>query len=312
MAEVTNVYVVSKRDNQFGVHIVTTQPTLFVSGASGHLGRLVIAALQSRGYDGKIIAGTRDPSKLADLKGVEVRKADFTDKAGLVSALAGVDRFLIISTDQIGTRLAGHLVAVEAAKAAGVKEIAYTSMPNPEPTSAITFAPEHFGTEEAIKASGIPYTILRMNWYTENLLGSLPGALASGKWYSSAAGGRTGYVSRIDCARAAAGALLLPAANKTHTVTGPAAVSNAEIAAIATRLTGKPLELVEVDDASLAAGAKAAGVPDFVVDNFIVAFDRNAREGKVDLATDALETLWGTKPESVEAVLVAHKAALAA
>jgi len=231
MAEVTNVYVVSKRDNQFGVHIVTTQPTLFVSGASGHLGRLVIAALQSRGYDGKIIAGTRDPSKLADLKGVEVRKADFTDKAGLVSALAGVDKFLIISTDQIGTRLAGHLVAVEAAKAAGVKEIAYTSMPNPEPTSAITFAPEHFGTEEAIKASGIPYTILRMNWYTENLLGSLPGALASGKWYSSAAGGRTGYVSRIDCARAAAGALLLPAANKTYTVTGPAAVSNAEIAA---------------------------------------------------------------------------------
>ena len=209
-----------------------TSPTLFVSGASGHLGRLVIAALQSRGYDGKIIAGTRDPSKLADLKGVEVRKADFTDKAGLVTALAGADKLLIISTDQIGTRLAGHLVAIEAAKAAGIKEIAYTSMPNPEAPSPITFAPEHFGTEEAIKASGIPYTILRMNWYAHNLLGSLPNALASGQWYTSVGDGKVNYVTREDCARAAAGALLKTASNQTYTVTGPAALSAAEIAAL--------------------------------------------------------------------------------
>ena len=84
-----------------------TSPTLFVSGASGHLGRLVIAALQSRGYDGKIIAGTRDPSKLADLKGVEVRKADFTDKAGLVTALAGADK-LLISGVRLFDRFAGE------------------------------------------------------------------------------------------------------------------------------------------------------------------------------------------------------------
>jgi NAD(P)H dehydrogenase (quinone) len=291
---------------------VTTQPTLFISGASGKLGRLVVEQLLARGYQGKIIAGTRDPGKLADLKGVEVRQADFSDQDGLVKALAGADKLLLISTDTLGTRLALHKQAVAAAKAAGIKEIAYTSMPNPEPPSAITFAPEHFGTEEAIKASGIPYTILRMTWYTENLLGSVPGALASGKWYTSAAGGRTGYVSRIDCARAAAGALLVPASDKTYTVTGPAALSNAEIAAIATRLTGKPIEVVDVDDASLAAGAKAAGVPDFVIEHFIVPFDRNAREGKVNFATEAVETLWGTKPESVEAFLAANTAALGA
>jgi len=291
---------------------MSTLPTLFVSGASGHLGRLVIEQLLARGYAGKIIAGTRDPGKLADLKGVEVRQADFSDVDGLVKALAGVDKMLVISTDQIGARLENHVRAIEAAKRAGVKEIAYTSMPAPEQPSAITFAPEHFGTEEAVKASGIAYTILRMTWYTENLLGSLPSALASGQWYSSAAGGRTGYVTRLDCARAAAGALLATASNKTFTVTGPAAVSNAEIAASVTKLTGKPLAVIEVTDEQLAAGAKAAGVPEFVVDHFMVAFDRNAREGKVDVSTDAVETLWGTKPQSVEAFLAANLPALGA
>ncbi len=289
-----------------------TSPTLFVSGASGHLGRLVIAALQSRGYDGKIIAGTRDPSKLADLKGVEVRKADFTDKAGLVTALAGADKLLIISTDQIGTRLAGQLVAIEAAKAAGVKEIAYTSMPNPEAPSPITFAAEHLGTEEALKASGIPYTILRMNWYAQNLLGSLPNALAFGQWYTSVGAGKVNYVTREDCAKAAAGALLKTASNQTYTVSGPAALSATEIAKAASDASGKPLAVVNVTDEQLAAGAKAAGVPDFVIEHFIVAFDRNTREGRADVTTNAVETLWGTKPVSVAEFLKTNAAALSA
>lgn len=287
-----------------------TEPTLFVSGASGQLGRLVIEALKSRGYAGKIIAGTRDPAKLAGLTGVEVREADFTEKAGLVRALAGVDRFLLISTDQIGTRLAGHLAAVEAAKQAGVKEIIYTSMPAPEQPSAISFAPEHLGTEEAVKASGIPYTILRMNWYAENLLGSLPGQLASGHWYTSTGSGKVSNVTRADTARAAAGALLQPAANQTYTVTGPEALSSAEIAAIASEVSGRPLQVIDVSDEQLAAGAKAAGVPDFVVDHFIVAFDRNTREGKVGLVTNAVEELWGEKPATVREFLAANKAAL--
>lgn len=291
---------------------MTTSPTLFVSGASGHLGRLVLKALAERDYDGKIIAGTRDPKKLADIGGVEVRTADFNDKAGLTKALEGVDRMLLISTDEIGKRLDGHLRAIAAAKAAGIKEIIYTSMPTPEAPSAITFAPEHLGTEEAIKASGLAYTILRMTWYTENLLGSLPTNLASGQWYTSAGTGKTSYVTREDCARAAAGALLQPATNQTFTVTGPEALTNAEIAAIASDLTGKPLTVIDVTDEQLAGGAKAAGVPDFVIDNFIVPFDRNAREGKVAAVTDAVEKLWGAKPTSVRDFLSDNKAALTA
>ena len=287
-----------------------TEPTLFIGGAGGKLGRRVIDLLRQRGHAGRIIAGTRDPEKLGPLEGVEVRHADYTDPAGLESALGGVDRFLIISTDQIGTRLANHLNAVAAARAAGVKELVYTSMPAPEAPSAISFAPEHLGTEQAIKASGLRYTILRMSWYTENLLGTLPGVLARGQWYTSAGDGRVSYVSREDCARAAAGALLRPAADRTYTVTGPAALTTREIAAEASRLAGRPIAVVDVGDEQLAAGARAAGVPDFVIENFIVAFDRNTRERKVESVTDAVESLWGERPISVADVLAANRAAL--
>ncbi|WP_085026100.1 SDR family oxidoreductase [Ensifer aridi] len=285
-------------------------PTLFVSGAGGKLGGLVIEALKSRGYAGKIVAGTRHPAKLAGLSGVEVRKADFADKASLVASLQGVDRFLVISTDQVGGRLAAHLTAVEAAKEAGVKEIFYTSMPNPEAPSEIPFAHEHLSTENAIKATGIPYTIVRMGWYMENLLGILPNNLESGQWFTSTEGSKTSYTSRLDCAHAATGALLKGAENKTYTVTGPAALSNAQIAAIATEVTGKPLSVVEVSDEQLAAGAKAAGVPDFVVDHFILPFERFARAGKAALVTNAVEALWGERPLSVKEFLSANKTAL--
>lgn len=286
-------------------------PTLFVSGAGGQLGALVIDALKARGYAGKIVAGTRDPAKLAGVSGVEVRKADFADKASLVASLQGVDRFLIISTDQIGNRLAGHRAAVEAAKEAGVKEIFYTSMPNPEAPSEITFAPEHLGTEDIIRASGIRYTILRMNWYMENLLSALPNHLASGQWFTSANGGKTNYTARVDCAHAAAGALLKGAEDKTYTVTGPEALSNAQIAAIATEVTGRPLSVIEISDEQLADGARAAGVPDFVIEHFVVPFERFARAGKAEAVTDAVEVLWGGKPVSLKEFLSANKAALA-
>ena len=185
---------------------MTTQPTLFISGAGGKLGRLVVASLLEKGYAGKIIAGTRKPEELA-FPGVESRKADFTDTAGFTAALAGVDRLLLISTDALGeARRAQHLSAVAAAKAAGVKRIVYTSMPHPEPGSIIPMAADHYATEQAIKASGLDYTILRASWYAENLLGSLPQALASGKWFTSAGAGRVSYLPRVDIARAAVGA----------------------------------------------------------------------------------------------------------
>jgi NAD(P)H dehydrogenase (quinone) len=162
---------------------MTAERTLFVTGASGHLGRRVVELLLEKDA-GKIVAGTRKPEKLADLeaRGVVVRQADFEDPQGLEAALAGVDRVLIISTDAIdrpGRRLAQHRAAVAAAVSAGVKHAVYTSMPNPE-TSPVVFAPDHLGTEQALKASGVSHMILRMCWYADFLIPTLAPAVASG------------------------------------------------------------------------------------------------------------------------------------
>ncbi len=307
--------MVSKRDNQFGknfgVHIVTTQPTLFISGAGGKLGRLVVEQLLARGYAGKIIAGTRDPGKLADLKGIEVRQADFTDEAGLVKALAGVDRLLIVSTDALGdARRTQQLTAVAAAKAAGVKRIVYTSMPHPEPGSAIPMALDHYPTEQAIKSSGIDYTILRASWYAENLFGSLPGALKAGKWYTSAGEGRISYLPRVDIARAAAGALISEKpGSRVYTVTGTEAHTIPEVAAIVSDVTGKPLDVVNVTDAEVTAGMVAAGLPQHIAE-FLTTFEVGYRQGALSMVTNAVEELWGAKPQKLRDFLAANKAAL--
>src|SRR3984885_85845 len=189
---------------------MTSDRTLFVTGASGHLGRRVVELLLEKNA-GKIVAGTRTPDKLADLaaRGVVVRHADFEDPKKLEAALAGVDRALIISTDAIdrpGRRIAQHRAAVAAAVSAGVKHVLYTSMPNPE-TSPVVFAPDHLGTEQALKASGLSYTILRMCWYTDFLIPTLAPAAASGKLMAATGQGGAPYVTREDCAQAAAAAL---------------------------------------------------------------------------------------------------------
>lgn len=291
---------------------MTTSSTLFVAGAGGKLGRRVIELLLERGYNGKIIAGSRQPENL-NFPNVETRKADYGDQPGFIKALEGVDRLLLISIDVLGpSRTALHISAVAAAKAAGVRHIVYTSMPDPEPASPIPFAPEHFATEEAIKASGIAYTILRINWYAENLLNSLPSALQSGKWHTSAGTGTLAYLAREDAARAAAGALIAGDASRTLTVTGPVALTSREIAAVASEVTGKPIQVIDVTDAELAAGALAAGMPEAVVHGLIVPFDTNTRLGRVALTTNAVEMLWGAKPQELKAFLEANRPALGA
>ena len=308
--------MVSKRDNQFGknfgVYIVTTQPTLFISGAGGKLGRLVVEQLLARGYPGKIIAGTRNPEDLK-IDGVEARKADFSDVAGFTAALAGVDRLLLISTDALGeARRAQHLNAVAAAKAAGVKRILYTSIPNPDPGNPIVMAADHYPTEQAIKAAGIDYTILRTSWYAENLFGSLPQALKSGKWFTSAGNGRISYVPRVDIARAAAGALISDVpGSRVLTITGTEAHTIREIAAIATEVTGKPIEVVDVTDADITAGMLAAGLPQPVAE-LLTTFEVGYRQGALSMVTNAVEELWGTKPQKLRDFLDDNKAALAA
>lgn len=291
--------------------------TILVTGASGHLGRAVIDhLLDSQGVaPGRIVAGSRSPDTLADLtaRGVATRKVDFDDPAGLEAAFAGVGTLLIISTDALdgaGTRLRQHRTAVAAAKKAGVARIAYTSLPNAE-TSAVSFAPDHLGTERAIEATGLPHLIFRNSWYQENLFMSLPQALKSGQWYTSAGQGRTAFVARDDIAAAIAGALANPpAGSATWTLTGSEALTNDEIARLASDAVGRPIQVVHLSDDQLAGGMKAAGVPEAIVPT-LVSFDTAARAGDLGTITDDVATLSGRQPRSVSGFLAASKAALA-
>ncbi|QRI65400.1 SDR family oxidoreductase [Shinella sp. PSBB067] len=289
--------------------------TLLVTGASGQLGRLVLDALLASGKvaPASIVATTRDVARLADYaeKGVTVRAADFEDAASLDAAFAGATRALIISTDALdrpGKRLAQHKAAVAAAEKAGVRHILYTSMPQPD-DSRVTFAPDHLGTEEAIKATGIAYTILRDGWYAENLFMSLPHALQTGSWYTSSGNGRIAHITRADTAAALAGALLdAGSESRTYTLTGPESHTAEEIAAIVSAATGKPLKVVHVTDAQLAEGLKGAGLPEAFIPT-VVSFDANTREGKIAMVTDDAEKLSGRKPTSLEDFAAANKAA---
>jgi NAD(P)H dehydrogenase (quinone) len=293
--------------------------TLLVTGASGQLGRAVIHHLLDtlKVSPARIIATTRNPENLADLAahGVVIRAADFDDTASLTTAFKGADRVLIISTGEIdllhGKRLKQHQNAVTAAKQAGVSHLLYTSMPSPEPGSPVLFAGDHYGTEQAIKASGIPYTIFRNGWYQENLFMSLPHAIASGQWYTSAADGRVAHGARDDMAAAiAAGLASGTTESTTYTLTGPRAHTIAEIASLVTDITGKPIEVIQLSDEALTEGLKAAGVPEGFAP-IIVSFDTNTRSGRINMVTDTIETLSGKKPQSLKQFLEANKAALA-
>lgn len=289
---------------------------ILVTGASGQLGGLIVKHLLEDGVSpSNIIAGSRDTEKLAALaaKGIETRKIDFNDEAGLEKAFAGADSVLIVSTDALdaeGTRLKQHRAAVKAAVAAGAKRLAYTSLPAAD-VSKVTFAPDHLGTEQAIQATGLPYQIFRNSWYQENLFLSLPNAFKSGQWYTSAGEGRTAHIARDDVAAAIAAAVAKPAAaSAIYTLTGAEALTNDEIAKLASDATGKPLQVVHLTDEQLAGGMKAAGVPEGFVPT-LVSFDTAARAGNLSAVTADAEKLSGRKLKSLAEFLKENAAALA-
>jgi NAD(P)H dehydrogenase (quinone) len=290
---------------------------LFVTGASGQLGRRVLAHLLDTHQvtPARIVAGTRHPERLAEEaeRGVIVRRTDFDDEAGLAAAFAGAARVLIISTDKVevpGARLRQHRAAVTAAGRAGVKHAVYTSMMRPEPGSPIPFAPDHYGTEQALASSPLTWTLLRNCWYTDFLLFSLPAAIASGQLHTASGDAGVAYVTREDCARACAAALASESTtNETLDITGPDAVSHAELARIVSELTRKTVTCVPVTVDQLRAGLSAAGLPPPLVE-LTVAIDINTRAGNVAKVSDTVRKLTGKPPQSVRDFLAAHAAAL--
>jgi NAD(P)H dehydrogenase (quinone) len=291
-----------------------SSPRLLVTGAGGQLGRRVVELLLEAGAP-NIVAASRDPSKLAELaaRGVETRRVDFDEPASLAAAFAGVDRLLLVSTDSLdqpGRRIAQHRAAIAAAEAAGVKHVVYTSAPGARPQEGGGVIDDHFWTEQALAASAIPgWTILRHNIYAEILLMGAGQAVASGALYSATAGAGRAYVSREDCARADAEALLEGEGRRILDVSGPAAVTQDEVAALYAKLSGKPVIHHALPADALRQGLLGAGLPPSLV-AVLVDFDVAAAEGQHAIVTDVVETLTGQAPVSVAAFLEANRAAL--
>lgn len=291
-----------------------TEPTLLVTGASGNLGRRIVELLLQQG-GATVIAGSRDPGKLTDLvaKGATARTVDFDQPDTLAAAFAGVDRLVLISTDAVmvpGQRLAQHQAAVRAAEQAGVKHVVYTSTVDAEENSALLVAPDHLGTERALQQSTLGSTVLRNNYYADNLLPGLAHALQEGKWYSAAGEGSISYVTREDCAAVAAAAVASDfSGRRTLEVTGPAALPTAEVARLVTSVTGRPLEVVAVPVAGLIAGIVSSGLPEPVA-RLIASFDEAASLGVLAPLTSTVEILTGHEPQTLEAFLTAHRTRL--
>jgi NAD(P)H dehydrogenase (quinone) len=289
--------------------------TVIVTGASGHLGRLVADALLERADPSDIVLVTRHPRALRDLaeRGVTVRHGDFDDPATLADAFAGGERALLVSTVAVGRRLAQHRAAIEAASAAGVRHLVYTSFPNPGPGHPVgPIATEHGETEELLKGSGLEWTILRNATYAE--LQVMPGALAvaGGKLYTNAADGLLVPVSRQDCAAAAAAVLTTAGhAGVTYDITGPEAFSQAQLADVLSDVSGRRVELVPVGDRMLTWGLTRNGAPKPVA-RAIVAFGKAIREGYYDLVDPAVSQLIGREPRTLRDVLIASRGELLA
>jgi NAD(P)H dehydrogenase (quinone) len=296
--------------------VMSTQRTLLVTGASGHLGRRVVELLLAAGED-HIAVTTRTPDQVADLaaRGVSVRRADFDDPGSLPAAFAGVDRLLLVSTDALdrpGRRLAQHRAAISAARAAGVAHVVYTSVVNPGPESPVTLAPDHHGTELALEESGLGFTALRNSLYTDLLLHTLPRAVATGQLIAAAGAGTTAYVTREDCARAAAAVLASTSSGRRAIdVTGPESLGLADIARIAGEVAGRPVAYIPVAPDDLRAGMIGAGLPGPIADVY-VSFDVAVARGFFAQVSPAVQELTGRAPASVATFLAAHRAALLA
>lgn len=291
--------------------------TLLVTGASGHLGQLVLdfltapASPVAKGT--KIIATSRSPEKLKQYaqRGVDVRKADFDDDIdALAKSFAGADRMLMISTDTFTgplSRTKQHVRALQAAAKAGVKHVLYTGVVDAK-TSPLGLAEDHAATEVEIEKSAFAknHTILRNNFYAELLLGSLPAALASGQLFSAAKDGRIAYVARADCAKAAAHALASSfEGQRIIDVTGPEALSHADVARIAGEVSGKAVAVVPVSVEQLADGMKKAGLPAPLADLY-AGIDVAVSKGALQRVGDGVKSLTGAPPQSVKDFLKAN------
>lgn len=301
---------------------------IVITGASGHYGRLATLGLIERGRAADLILMTRNPAKLADMAalGCEVRAGDYDRPETLGPAMAGADKLLLISGTRVGARVAQHQAAVDAAKAAGVGHVVYTSFIGiDDPANPAEVRHDHIETERLIRASGLDFTFLRDAHYADAMIVMAgPGVMASRQWISNAGLGQEAMVWRDDCAACAV--VVLDGKGhegRTYDITGPDLQDFAEVTALMAEVTGVPLAYVAVDDEAQYAMFDAMGIPRRPVDDHyvgaipwnsddMVTFGRAIREGFLAIRSDHVERLLGRPARSVREMIEGHEAMLRA
>ncbi|ELY2742265.1 SDR family oxidoreductase [Cronobacter turicensis] len=275
-----------------------------ITGATGHLGQCVIDTLLNTVAAQEIVAIVRNPAKAAALsaKGVQVRAADYGDVAALTAAFAGVEKLLLISSSEVGQRAPQHRNVIDAAKTAGVKLIAYTSLLHAD-RSPLGLADEHVATEKMLAEAGIPYVLLRNGWYTENYLASVPPALEHGVFIGSAGDGKIASASRQDYAEAAANVLTLDnQAGRVYELAGDNAWTLRDLTALLSKETGKTVAYQNLSEADFAAALAGAGLPEGFA-KLLADSDIGASKGGLFDDSRQLSALIGRPTTSIETSL---------
>jgi NAD(P)H dehydrogenase (quinone) len=265
---------------------------IVVTGASGHLGRLVVEGLLQKVQPGEIIATARSPERIADLaaRGVKVRHADYARPETLAAAFDGAQVLLLVSSSEVGQRARQHAAVIDAAKREGVRLLVYTSVLRAG-TSKLGLAAEHAATEDRIRVSGLPYTFLRNGWYTENYTEHLGPALARGVIAGCAGTGRVAAATRADYAAAAVEVLTSGGhARKVYELAGDLPFTMAELAAEVSRQSGKPVVYQDMPKAQYKALLLGAGLPEAVAELYADS-DAGLAQGELDDATGDLRAL---------------------
>ena len=279
-----------------------------ITGATGQLGHLVLQNLLKTTAASQIVAIVRNPAKAEALsqQGIVVRQADYTDEAAFTAALQGVDKLLLISSSEVGQRTPQHRNVIHAAKAAGVKFIAYTSLLHAD-KSPLGLHVEHVETEKMLADSGIAYALLRNGWYTENYLASAPPALEHGVFIGAAGDGKIASATRADYAEAAARVIAEEGhAGKVYELAGDEAWTLSELAAALSKQSGKNVVYQNLSEADFAAALKSVGLPAGLAD-MLADSDVGAAKGGLFDDSRTLSALIGrpTTPlaESIKGIL---------